>query len=88
MPAIRLASGEEASGNRFTERQIYALLPVYEYAAEHYRQEQREVAVRRILWEEASEELSGEHSPVKEDDQIREESILRGDSPEGTETGR
>ena len=85
VPTVRLASGEESSESRFTERQIYTLLPVYEYAAEHYRQEQREVAVRRILWEEASEELSGEHSPVQEDDQIREESILRGDSPEEEE---
>lgn len=85
VPTVRLASGEESSESRFTERQIYTLLPVYEYAAEHYRQEQREVAIRRILWEEASEELSGAAIPVQESDQIAEEPILRGDSPEEEE---
>lgn len=85
VPAIGMVSGEEAIGSRLAERQISVLLPVYEYAVEHFRQEQREVAIRRILWEEANEDLSQETVCPEESDEQFAESILRGDSTEESE---
>lgn len=57
VPTIRLFLEEDAGSNSM-EKPVYALLPVYEYAVEQVRREQREVTARRILWEEAHEELT------------------------------
>lgn len=53
------------------DRQLFWLLPTYEYAVEHVRREQKEVFLRQILWEEAQEavgETTGQVAEIQKPD--------------------